>query len=201
MKVSCKIYFCQFQRAITPKICNPELRFLCSACRFMLLYSIKFHENISNGFWVTERTRFCDRQSDGQGNKNMSPNPTRGDIILIFTLYFNSYIYTLFLDHFCVSFKIVWCKVHKICGEEKLLTDVLGHYVQLLSSWCDATKRYMDQSRRSFARNLTWRQCQMINWHSQVILLVFPCSGSNSNWEKSYFDSICNYNIIHSPCK
>ena len=44
---------------------NPELRFLCSACCLMLLYiCVKFHENISNVFGVTERTRFCDRQTD-----------------------------------------------------------------------------------------------------------------------------------------
>ena len=59
------IYYFQFQRTITPKIPNPELRFLRSACRLMLLYiCVKFHENISNGFGVTERTRFCDRQTD-----------------------------------------------------------------------------------------------------------------------------------------
>ena len=65
---------------------NPELRFLRSARRLMLLYiCVKFHENISNGFLVTERTRFCDRQTDGrtddQGKNNMSPNPTGGDIM------------------------------------------------------------------------------------------------------------------------
>ena len=59
-----KIYNFQFQRAITPKIRNPELRFLRSARCLMLLYNcVKFHENISNGFWVTERTWFCDRQT------------------------------------------------------------------------------------------------------------------------------------------
>ena len=64
-----KIYYFQFQRAITPKIYNPELQFLCSASRLMLLYICeKFHENISNSFWVTERTRFCDRQTDGRSN-------------------------------------------------------------------------------------------------------------------------------------
>ena len=64
-----KIYYFQFQRAITPKIRNPELRFLRSPRRIMLLYiCVKFHENISNGFWVTERTRFCDRQTDARAN-------------------------------------------------------------------------------------------------------------------------------------
>ena len=62
-----KIYYFQFQRAITPKIRNPELRFLCSAHCLMFLYiCVKFHENISNGFRVTERTRFCYRQTDRQ---------------------------------------------------------------------------------------------------------------------------------------
>ena len=45
------------QRAITPKVCNPEFRFLCSAQRLMVLnICMKFHENILNGFKVTERT-------------------------------------------------------------------------------------------------------------------------------------------------
>ena len=65
-----KIYYFQFQRAITPKICNPELRFLRSARRLMLFdICVKFHENISNGFLVTERTRFCNRQTDGQTDR------------------------------------------------------------------------------------------------------------------------------------
>ena len=75
MTIPKKIYYFQFQRAITPTIRNPELRFF-HIC-------VKFHENTSNGFLVTERTRFCDRQTDGQtnqGKKNMSPNSTGGDI-------------------------------------------------------------------------------------------------------------------------
>ena len=75
--------FFNVQRAITPEVCNPELRFLCSACRLMVLnicvkeynpelrflhsahrpillnICVKFHENILNGFEVTERTRVC----------------------------------------------------------------------------------------------------------------------------------------------
>ena len=66
-----KIYQFQF----TPKIRNPELRFLRSAHRLMLLYiCVKLHENIANGFGVTERTRFCDRQTDLQTTRG-------GDII------------------------------------------------------------------------------------------------------------------------
>ena len=75
-----KIYYFQFLRAITPKIRNPELRFLRSARRLMLLYiCVKFHENISNGFGVTERTRFCDRQTDRRpGQKQDVSQPYEG---------------------------------------------------------------------------------------------------------------------------
>ena len=55
-----KIYYFQLQMDIAPKVRNPELQFLRSARRrrLMLLYiCVKFHENISNGFWVTEWTR------------------------------------------------------------------------------------------------------------------------------------------------
>ena len=46
------------QRAITPKVGKPELRFLCSACRLMVFnVCVKFHENMSSGFKVIERTR------------------------------------------------------------------------------------------------------------------------------------------------
>ena len=46
------------QRAITPKVGKPELRFMCSACHLMVLnVFVKFHENMSSGFKVMERTR------------------------------------------------------------------------------------------------------------------------------------------------
>ena len=46
------------QRAITPKVGKPELRFVCSACRLMVfIVCVKFHENMSSGFKVMERTR------------------------------------------------------------------------------------------------------------------------------------------------
>ena len=52
------------QRAITPKVCNPELRLLRSAHRLMgLNICVKFHENILNGFEVTEWTRVCDKNA------------------------------------------------------------------------------------------------------------------------------------------
>ena len=53
-----KLPFFNVQRAITPKKCNPELRSLRSAHRLILLnICVKLHENISNGFHVTEQTR------------------------------------------------------------------------------------------------------------------------------------------------
>ena len=46
------------QRAITPKVRKPELRFLCSAHRLMEFnVCVKFHENVSGSFKVMERTR------------------------------------------------------------------------------------------------------------------------------------------------
>ena len=46
------------QRAITQKVEKPELRFLCSARRLMVFnVCVKFHENMSIGFKVMERTR------------------------------------------------------------------------------------------------------------------------------------------------
>ena len=48
------------QRAITPKVYNPDLRFLPSARPLMVLnICVKFHENIFNGYEVIERTRVC----------------------------------------------------------------------------------------------------------------------------------------------
>ena len=46
------------QRAITQKVEKPELRFMCSARRIMVInVCVKFHENMSSGFKVMERTR------------------------------------------------------------------------------------------------------------------------------------------------
>ena len=43
---------------MTPKVENPELRFLCSAHGLMVFnVCMKFHENMSSGFKVMERTR------------------------------------------------------------------------------------------------------------------------------------------------
>ena len=46
------------QRAITPKVGKPELRFMCSACHLMVFkVCAKFHDNMSSGFKVMEQTR------------------------------------------------------------------------------------------------------------------------------------------------
>ena len=45
------------KRAITPKVGKQELRFMCSALSLMVLnVCVKYHENISSGFKVMERT-------------------------------------------------------------------------------------------------------------------------------------------------
>ena len=63
------------QRAITPKICNPEIWFLRSARLFMVLnICVKIHENILNGFEVTERTRVCGKIAILQCSKSNNSN-------------------------------------------------------------------------------------------------------------------------------
>ena len=50
--------FVNTQRAITQKEEKPELRFLCSARQLKVFnVCVKFHENMSSGFKVMERTR------------------------------------------------------------------------------------------------------------------------------------------------
>ena len=57
--------YLQSSKGHNSKMHIQELRFLCSACRPVLVnISMKFHEDILNGFKVTEQTRFCDRQTD-----------------------------------------------------------------------------------------------------------------------------------------
>ena len=48
------------QKAITPKVGKQELRLVCSAHRLMVfIVCVKFHENMSSGFKVMERTQNC----------------------------------------------------------------------------------------------------------------------------------------------
>ena len=46
------------QRAITLKVGKQELQFTCSACHLMVFnICVMFHENMSSGFKVMERTQ------------------------------------------------------------------------------------------------------------------------------------------------
>ena len=46
------------QRAITPKVGKPKLRFMCFACRLKVFnVCVKFHENVSSDFKVMELTQ------------------------------------------------------------------------------------------------------------------------------------------------
>ena len=70
------------QRAITPKVCNQELRFLRSARRLMVLnICVKFHEIVLNGFLVIEQTRVCGKSCHfsmfkGNNSKRMQSRVT-----------------------------------------------------------------------------------------------------------------------------
>ena len=70
-----KIAIFQCSKAITRKECNPELWFLCSAHRLILLnICLKFHENISNGLELRSGQGFVtDRlTTNANGKNNMS---------------------------------------------------------------------------------------------------------------------------------
>ena len=55
-----KMAIFNIQRAIILKVGKPELRFMCSARRLMVLnICVKFHENMSSGFNVMELTHNC----------------------------------------------------------------------------------------------------------------------------------------------
>ena len=55
------------QKAITPKVGKPELRFLCSACRLIVLYiCVKFGENILVCIRVMKQADTNDGSTDGQ---------------------------------------------------------------------------------------------------------------------------------------
>ena len=82
-RLECKFCYFPFQRAITPKIHNPELWFLCFAGRLMLINNrVKFHQDILNGSQVIQRTRFVtDRQTDRRlGQTEYDSDPEWGEI-------------------------------------------------------------------------------------------------------------------------
>ena len=56
------------QRAITPQVGKPKLRFMCSARRLMVFnVCVKFHENMSSGFKVVFNVcvKFHENMSSG----------------------------------------------------------------------------------------------------------------------------------------
>ena len=58
------------ERAITPKVGKPELRFMCSACHLIVLYiCVKFRANILDGFKLTEYTHIHGRNGYVQCSK------------------------------------------------------------------------------------------------------------------------------------
>ena len=65
------------QRAIIPKVGKPELRFMCSARRLIVLYSyVKFRENISS-YGADTNIGSADGRTDTQnfGRYNIIPSP------------------------------------------------------------------------------------------------------------------------------
>ena len=63
---------CQISKGNNSQNVLTRVMVLWSALHLMMHYiSMKFHENIFNGFQVTEQTQFCDRRTDDKG-KNMS---------------------------------------------------------------------------------------------------------------------------------
>ena len=65
------------QRAKTPKVGIPEERFMCSACRLMVFkVCMKFHENMSSGFKVMERTQKLLTHKKGKNSKSRKTKVT-----------------------------------------------------------------------------------------------------------------------------
>ena len=62
------------QRAITLKVGKQELRFKCSVCHLMVFnICVKFHENMSSGFKVMERTQKLLTDTHTQNRKLHTP--------------------------------------------------------------------------------------------------------------------------------
>ena len=59
--------YVQSSKGITPKVGKPELQFMCSACRLIVLYiCVKFCENISDSLRVMEQTQMTEVLMDGK---------------------------------------------------------------------------------------------------------------------------------------
>ena len=102
------------QRVITPKVGKPELRFMCSAHRLIVLYiCVKFPANISNGFQLTERTRVYGRNGYVQCSKgnNSKSRQTRVTVHV-----FSRRLIVLYI---CVKFIKIFLTVSELwCGHE-----------------------------------------------------------------------------------
>ena len=89
------------QRPITPEVDKPELRFMCSACHLLVLYiCMKFPENISNSFQLTEQARVHDRNGYHMFNIQMAITPKVGKP----ELQFMSFTHRLIVIYTCVKF-------------------------------------------------------------------------------------------------
>ena len=85
--------------AITPKVGKPELQFMCSARRLMVFnICVKFHENMSSGFKVMERTRKLlterERERERKDENYIPPWHTSyaGSIINNFAIILNAFL-------------------------------------------------------------------------------------------------------------
>ena len=96
------------KRAITLKVDEPELRFMCSACRLMVFnVCVKFHENMSSGFKVMERTRKLLKDTHThththRKDENIIPpwhTSYAGGIKMVGLLPLNVYLFILILLH------------------------------------------------------------------------------------------------------
>ena len=85
------------KRAVTPKAGNSDLWFLCSAHHIMVIYTcIKFQENISNSFQVTEQTHITEITNYNIKGQNSENRLSRLTVLEFCTL-------SLML-YFCVNF-------------------------------------------------------------------------------------------------
>ena len=63
------------QRVITPKVGKPELRFMCSTHRLVVLYiGVKFRETITICIRLMERRRNCEALTNGQTDGRICSN-------------------------------------------------------------------------------------------------------------------------------
>ena len=67
-------------KAINPKVCNPE-SWLCN-CLMVLNICVKFHENISNDFDVTERTRVCSSNGNFHCSKSNNSKSMQSKVVV-----------------------------------------------------------------------------------------------------------------------